>query len=513
MTHPCPGNEMNVKALIASLESAPIGDGDLLGEPFRCLPYQRKFLRGAFAPGVMRAGLSLARGGGKTGLASALALDSIRPDGALHRDGGETIVIASSFQQARLTFEAALRSLELLGEVGAYRIRDQQNLADIQHRETKARLRVAGADNRRAHGWRVNLVIGDEPAQWGPRGELLAAAIRTALGKRKGARAIFIGTRPASDSHFFARLLAEDDPSVYAQVHAAGADDPPFAVKTWRKANPALAYGLPDVETLRAEARLARRDPAELATWRSLRLNQGTSEVENRMLIDALTWREVETDELPPREGPVAFGIDLGGTAAFSACAAYWPRTGRLEGFVACGTQPELSLRALADGVSGVYEAMRDADELVQLGGRVVPVGPFLAEAVRRYGRPQAIAADRWRAGELEDGVRGAGLSLPEPTWRGQGWRDGSIDVRLFRAAVLENKVAALVSLAMRAAFAEAKTVSDASANEKIAKAGEGQHRRRGRDDLAAAIVLAVAEGQRREASQPSRRSLRYAMV
>ena len=257
---------MNVKALIASLESAPIGDGDLLGEPFRCLRYQRKFLRGAFAPGVMRAGLSLARGGGKTGLASALALDSIRPDGALHRDGGETIVVASAFGQARLTFEAVRTSLELMGEAEDYRIRDQQNLADIQHRKTKARLRVAGADNRRAHGWRVNLVIGDEPSQWGPRGELLAAAIRTALGKRKGARAIFIGTRPASDSHFFARLLEESDPSVYAQTHAAGPDDPPFAVKTWRAANPALTYGLPDIETLRAEARLAKRDPAELAT-------------------------------------------------------------------------------------------------------------------------------------------------------------------------------------------------------------------------------------------------------
>ena len=504
---------MTAKTLIASLESAPIGDGDLIGQPFRCLAYQRKFLHGAFRPRVIRAGCSLARGGGKTGLASALALDSIRPAGALHRAGGETIVIASSFQQAKICFDAVRTSLELMGEDGEYRIRDQQNLADIQHKESKARLRVAGADNRRAHGWRINLVIGDEPSQWGPRGELLAAAIRTALGKRKGARAIFLGTRPASDSHFFARLLAEDDPSVYAQTHAAGPDDPPFAVKTWRKANPALSYGLPDIETLRAEARLAKRDPAELATWRSLRLNQGTSEVESRMLIDALTWRAVETETLPPREGPVAFGIDLGGTAAFSACAAYWPRTGRLEGFVSCGVDPELSQRALADGVAGTYEAMLAAGELVQLGGRVVPVGPFLSEAVRRYGRPQAIAADRWRAGELEDGVKVAGLSLPEPTWRGQGWRDGSVDVRLFRAAVLEGQVAAPVSLAMRAAFAEAKVVADSAANEKIAKAGEGQHRRRGRDDLAAAIVLAVAEGQRREASQPQRRSLRYALA
>ena len=207
-----------MKGLIPSLQSAPVGDGDLIGQPFKVMPYQRKFLDGAFKSGILRAGLTLARGGGKSGLASALALDSIRPAGALHVVGGETVLVASSFAQARIVFEAVKTSLELMGEDGEYRIRDQQNLADIQHRETKARLRVAGSDNRRAHGWRFNLAIVDEPAQHGPRGEILAAAIRTALGKRKVARVIYIGTRPSSDAHFFARLLDENDPSVSVQI-------------------------------------------------------------------------------------------------------------------------------------------------------------------------------------------------------------------------------------------------------------------------------------------------------
>lgn len=149
---------------------------------------------------------------------------------------------------------------------------------------------------------------------------------------------------------------------------------------------------------------------------------------------------------------------------------------------------------------------MERAGELVAMGGRIVPVPDFLAEAVRRYGRPQAIAADRWRAGELADGVNSAGLRLPEPTWRGQGWRDGAQDVRAFRGAVLEGRVVAPISLAMRAAFAEARTVSDSAGNLKLAKGSESQRRQRGRDDLAAAIVLAVAEGMRREAGKPMRR-------
>ena len=300
--------------------------------------------------------------------------------------------------------------------------------------------------------------------------------------------------------------MTEDDASVFSVTYAARRDDPPFALKTWRKANPGLPFGMPDLDVLRAEARLARRDSGELATFRALRLNQGTSDVEQAFLVDALTWQGVEVDPLPPRDGPFSLGLDLGGVGAFSAAAAYWPTTGRLEGFVSCGNNPPLAERALADGVSGVYEAMRDGGELVQLGGKVVPVASFLAEAVNRYGKPQAIAADRYRQGDLEDAAKDARLGLPIPTWRGQGFRDGAQDVRAFQTAVLEGRVSPPVSLAMRAALAEARTVTDSAANEKLAKSGEGQHRRRGRDDLAAAIVLAVAEGVRREAGRNVRR-------
>ena len=501
---------MNTLELIKSLEACPIGDGDLRGQAFRVLPYQRRFVKGAFKSGVLRAALSTARGSGKTGLASALCLDAVRPNGVLHRDGFEVILIASSFQQSRLGFESVLVSLDLLGELGDYRVRNQQNLADLEHKQTGARLRVVGSDNKRAHGWRVNLIVADEPAQWGVAGENLFAAVKTSLGKRSGSRVLLIGTRPSSDTHFFARMLAEVDQVVYSQVHAANPSASPFAVKTWRQANPGLDFGLPNIDVLRAEARLAKRDPSELQSFKALRLNMGVDETAVQHLIGAETWRdEVETDHLPAAAGPCSWGVDLGGTAAFSAVACYWPASGRLQGFVSCGSDPPLPERAAADNVAGIYEAMQRDGDLVLLGRRIVPVDLLLKEALGRYGRPDALAADRWRSGELEDG--GAGLNLPTPTWRGQGWYHGAQDVRLFRTAVLEGKVKAPTSIAIRSALSETRTVTDNSANEKLAKHAEGHKRSRGRDDLAAAIVLAVAEGSRRQAaaSRP-RGSFRY---
>ena len=155
--------------------------------------------------------------------------------------------------------------------------------------------------------------LGHNPGGGAGRLSQIAGSPQSALGKRKGARALFLGTRPASDSHFFARLLAEPDESIYAQVHAASTDSPPFQVATWRRANPGLAFGLPALDVLRAEARLAKRDAAELATFRALRLNQGTSEIETQHLIAAETWREVERETLPAAEGPWRLGSGPGG--------------------------------------------------------------------------------------------------------------------------------------------------------------------------------------------------------
>ena len=89
------------------------------------------------------------------------------------------------------------------------------------------------------------------------------------------------------------------------------------------------------------------------------------------------------------------------------------------------------------------------------------------------------------------------------------GFKDGAEDVRLFRRACLEGKVAPGRSLLLRAALAEARTVADPAGNEKLAKGVEGGRRRRARDDAAAAAILAVAEGVRR--GERPRRRWRYA--
>ena len=130
---------------------------------------------------------------------------------------------------------------------------------------------------------------------------------------------------------------------------------------SWRQANPALDDGFPDIEVLRAEARIARNDVQELAAFRALGLNQGTSDTQQSFLIDPDAWKEAEVVELPPAKGRYSLGLDLGGVAAFSAAAAYWPDTGRLEGFQCCGGDPTCRSGKRLTGLSACTDKCRTA--------------------------------------------------------------------------------------------------------------------------------------------------------
>ena len=487
----------------------PITQGEGIGQPMRLYPWERRFIRGALAPDVEESALSIGRANGKTTLVSALACAAL--DGPLSARRGETVIVASSFDQARISFEHIRGFLaeRIEADPNKWRLQDSGNRASVENRHTGARVRVLGSDPRRAHGLAPILVLCDEPSQWPPASsDKMIAALRTSLGKIAGARLIALGTRPASMDHWFEKLLQGG--ADYAQVHAARDTDPPFQASTWRKANPSLPY-MPNLHAvLRREAAKAKRDPAILPSFRALRLNQGTSDVARAMLLGAATWEGIEGRA--DASGPCVWGVDLGATAAMSAIAAYWPDTGRLESLAAFGHEPSLAERGLADGVGRLYMDMLNRGELIQAGGRVVDVKDLLRAALNQFGPPDAVAADRWREGELKDGLDMAGVPTSAFVTRGQGFKDGAEDVRAFRRSCLTGRVTPAVSLLLRSAMREATTISDPAGNEKLSKNSENGRRSRARDDAAAAAILAVAVGSRRPGDQDDG-EMSYALV
>ena len=110
-----------------------------------------------------------------------------------------------------------------------------------------------------------------------------------------------------------------------------------------------------------------------------------------------------------------------------------------------------------------------------------------------RYARELGIDPKMLKAAgdRIQQALDRAGFPQAAFTVRGMGFRDGAEDVRLFRRACLEGKVAPGRSLLLRAALAEARTVADPAGNEKLAKGVEGRRRRlswRLRKGLAVAV-------------------------
>ena len=497
-----------MKDIFEYMEGLIIGQGREAGENLTLYPWQKRFLRGAFGQ-PDDAALSLARGGGKTTFTAGIACAAL--NGPLAERMAEVLVIASSFDQGLICFRHVLHFLgpAIDSEPKRWRIQDSANRATITDRRTGAMLRVLGSDPRRLHGAAPKLIIGDEIAQWPDNLiDRMLAALETSRGKIPDSKMLWLGTRASSPDHPFESAFNSVG---YAQVHKAGDSDPPFRVRTWRKANPGLNRQPDLLKVIRSESKRAKRDSSALARFKALRLNLGVSDTVESVLLDYESWERIETDE-PERAGRYVLGIDLGQNAAMSAAASYWTDTGGLDAFAVFPEQPDLLERGRRDGVDRLYVSCRERRELIQAGARVSDVGALLREVRERWGNPAAIVCDRWREQELRQSLEAASFPSCPLIVRGQGYRDGGAAVREFRKACVDERVKPARSLLLRAAVGGARVSTDPAGNSKLAKGGEGR-RTRCRDDAAAAAILAVAEGRRRAAQTESKPSFQYAIV
>jgi phage terminase large subunit-like protein len=495
-----------VEALIEYLEGRVVTEGPLQGQPFTVLPWQREFIEGAFAEGVHCAALSVPRAAGKTTLCSGLASSFV--DGPLRSLRSSVVSCAASFGQARIGFDHIKAFCDLNAPTTEtrrlWRIQDSANSAVIEHKPTGAKLKCIGSDPKRAHGLAPTLILADEPAQWPEAtAEKMVAALKTSMGKQEGSKILFLGTKPATEDHFFQRLL--DGGADFSLTFAAGPDDDPLDPATWAKANPSLRHIPGLIKLYESEARQAALDAAAMASFKALRLNMGVSDTVEKILIGVDAWQSIECDILPARTGAPILGVDLGASASASGFAAYWP-SGRLEGHMAFGDSPSLAERARKDHAGNTYERMA-AEGGIRLHPGVVPeVSGLLTEAFELYGVPSVIICDRWRLGELTDALRKIGATRIPILTRGQGFKDGAEDVRGFRAAVLSKRVSVPRCLTWRVTMAGSRVETDPAGNAKLSKKSQ-----RARDDLAAAAILCIAEGYRQACKPKAKMRIAWA--
>jgi phage terminase large subunit-like protein len=494
-------------AALRYLPKLVIPEGRLAGKRLKVAPFQRDFVKGAFAKGVQVGVLSIGRGNAKTALSAGLALAHLVGE-IFPQPKREIIFAARNRDQAKTAFGFLVGFIEGLPDEDReqFIIRRGSKL-EVETAENDGGLaRVIAADGKSILGGAPTLAILDERAAWErEKGDALENAILSGLGKRDG-RALIISTSAPDDANTFSRWIDDAPPGTYVQEHRPAPGLPADDLDSLLVANPGAKAGIGATpEWLEAQARRAiARGGSALSSFRNLNRNERVSSDDRSVLVTVDEWlaAEVSPDHLPARDGQVIMGVDLGGSRSMSAAALFWPDSGRLECLGAFPCNPGLDDRGHADGVGGRYLEMAERGELVTMGDTTVPVDRWLASVVDKLeGQPPAaIVGDRFRHAEFIEALAGAGLSRVPFIWRGFGWKDGSEDCERFRRALFEQRVKTVPSLLLRSAFADAITLVDPAGNHKLAKA-----RSLGRIDAAAATVLAVAEGARRQARPASK--------
>ncbi len=244
------------------LQSLVIPEGPYAGRRLKLAPFQKRFVKGALAPGVNVAALSVGRGNAKTALSAGLALGCLV--GATDKQPRREILIAArTMDQAKVAWLFACgfsRSLpEEMQRQLMYRRSPRLEL-EFEGDGGGHVLRVLPADGKSVLGTSPTLVLMDERGHWEPdKGDALEHALLSGMGKR-GGRCLIISTSADSDAHPFSRWLDEPGEGVYAQEHRPPPGLPADDLESLLTANPGCSYGIgSSAEWLQARARLSRR--------------------------------------------------------------------------------------------------------------------------------------------------------------------------------------------------------------------------------------------------------------
>ena len=453
-------------------------------------PFQRRFLKGALAPGIDTAALSLPRGNGKSWLAAHILSRGMTPGDPLHVPGGEYLLCASSIEQARLGVFLPIRAA--LEPVGGYRFADSATRISIFHKATGTRLRVMGSTGRRAMGIvGCPLLVADEPGTWDVNnGQLMFDAIQTAQGKPGSSlRAVYIGTLApfGLPGHWWHNLIADGSHgSTYVQSLQGDR-------KTWdqwptiRKANPLVSISAKFRRKLLEERDDARADSRLRARFQSYRLNVPSGD-ESTTLLTVDDWERTAARPVPARAGRPVVGIDLGGGRAWSAAVAMWPN-GRCEAVAVAPGIPDIAKQEARDRVpAGSYRVLVESGALRLATGLRVPQPGQLWELVQeRWGRSRLVVCDRFRLNDLRDAVGSRVPLMPRVT----RWSDAASDIRALRKSAKDGPLAVMEASRplMIASLAKAMVQNDDQGSFRLIKADPSNNT--ARDDVAAALVLA----------------------
>lgn len=266
-------------------------------KPFRLREWQKEIVRGAFAPGIRTALVSLPRANGKSALAAALAVAEL----FVGPDSAEVLIVASDERQARIVLNMARRMIELNPDL-AERTHVYADRLVVPHNDST--MRALPADPAALHGWDPSLLIVDELHVVT---EAVFEAVTSVSGKRPESLTLAISTPSTSPDCVMWSLVehgrAGRDESFFFREFGAPDGCAVTDRDAWAVANPALDDFLAS-DGLEAASRTL-REPV----FRQLRLGQWVTGVD-QWLPFGLWDQLVDTDRVVEDKAKIVLAFD-----------------------------------------------------------------------------------------------------------------------------------------------------------------------------------------------------------
>lgn len=471
-----------------------IPEGEHVGQKLTLAPFQKKFIRDVYRPGVRRAYLSIARKNGKTALIAALVLAHlVGPEAKLN---SQIVSGARSRDQASLVFSLASKMVSLNPKLADI-IRTIPSGKRLIGLPMNVEYRALAADGTTAHGLSPVLAILDEVGQVRGPQDAFIDAITTSQGAHSTPLLIAISTQSPTDADLFSVWLDDarqsKDKRVVAHVYEASADAELTDPKAWKAANPALGL-FRTREDVKEQAEQAVRMPSVENTFRNLTLNQRVAVLHPFVSKDV--WASCGGDAAP-MDGPVYGGLDLSARTDLTALVlAYkWGEDWHVRPFF---WTPEVGLHDRAKRDREPYELWVQQGHMRTTPGSTVDYEYVAQDIADILGAAdlRAIAYDRWRVALFQKELERIGVDLPLVP-HGQGFKDMSPALDVLEAELLNGRLRHGGHPALEMCMRNAVVTRDAAGNRKLDKS-----KANGRIDGAVALAMALAAASSEEVEE-----------
>lgn len=400
--------------------------GELGGQPFLLLDWEKEFIRNLFGWKIRESGLRryreafifVARKNGKSFLSAAIMLYLLIVD---NEPGAEIISIAADKDQARAVFDVArfmvMQNEELSSLVTPYR-------NSIVLAGSPSNYKVVSSDVGGKHGGNLHGAAFDELHTQADRE--LYDTIKTSFGARSQPLLLSMTTagydRNSICYEVYELACKVRDGVVqmdwfYPAIFEAETTDNWESEETWAKANPSLGHSV-TIDYLRQEYKRAKESPAYENTFKRLYLNMWTSQ-ETRWL-NMSDWDACGAVAIDEKllEGAVCYaGLDLASVSDIAALVLDFPSEygeDEIHTWIPRLFVPEAKLSSRSFKDREMYKAWVDKGHMIATPGNVIDYDYILKEIeeLSEHYKIKEIAFDRWGAAQISTTLANMGFTV-----------------------------------------------------------------------------------------------------